>query len=126
MMDVEKQVAFWRAGALEDWTVAQELVQNGRHRHGLFFAHLSLEKLLKACVVRQSGDLAPRLHNLVRLAQLTSLSLTEAQIDTLAELNAFNLEGRYPDSFAIAPNRAEADLILARSGEVFRWLMSRF
>jgi HEPN domain-containing protein len=79
MMDVEKQVAFWRAGALEDWTVAQELVQNGRHRHGLFFAHLSLEKLLKACVVRQSGDLAPRLHNLVRLAQLTSLSLTEAQ-----------------------------------------------
>ncbi|NCO95976.1 MAG: HEPN domain-containing protein, partial [Armatimonadetes bacterium] len=52
MIDVEKQVAYWRDGAKEDWEVAQELVDRGRTRHGLFFGHLALEKLLKAHVCR--------------------------------------------------------------------------
>ncbi len=50
MIDIEKQIAYWRDGSIEDWQVAQELISNGRIRHGLFFAHLSLEKLLKAHV----------------------------------------------------------------------------
>jgi HEPN domain-containing protein len=60
MVDVRKQVSFWREGAIEDWAVAGELIATGHSRHGLFFAHLALEKLLKACIVKQTGDLAPR------------------------------------------------------------------
>ena len=52
MIDVEKQVAYWRASAAEDWQVTEELVSLGRTRHSLFFAHLALEKLLKAHVCR--------------------------------------------------------------------------
>lgn len=74
MIDVEKQVAYWRDGAQEDWAVARELVGNGRTRHGLFFVHLALEKVLKAHVCRQTRDLAPRIHNLVRLAELTGVN----------------------------------------------------
>jgi len=42
MIDVEKQIAYWRAGAEEDWEVAVDLVESGKARHGLFFAHLAL------------------------------------------------------------------------------------
>ena len=43
MINIEKQVAYWRDGAVEDWEIAQELIERGRTRHGLFFVHLSLE-----------------------------------------------------------------------------------
>jgi HEPN domain-containing protein len=74
------------------------LVNSGRTRHGLFFAHLALEKILKAVVCKQTNDMAPRLHNLVRLYELAALPVDTAKIEILAEMNAFNIEGRYPES----------------------------
>lgn len=125
MIDIEKQIAYWRNGASEDWEVAQELVQNGRTRHGLFFAHLALEKALKAHVCDQTKDLAPRIHNLVRLAELAAIPASVEQMRVLAEMNAFNIEGRYPDLLSPPPNPAEARAYLARAREVFQWLMSQ-
>lgn len=125
MIDIEKQVTYWRDGAAEDWEVAQDLVKNGRVRHGLFFAHLALEKVLKAHVCRHTQDLAPRLHNLIRLAKLAELSLTETQTDILAEMNAFNIEGRYPDILAPPPSQDEAKDYLRRAQEVYQWLTTQ-
>jgi HEPN domain-containing protein len=76
MIDAERQAAHWRSGALEDWKVARDLIGNGRVRHGLFFAHLALGKALKARVCARTRDLALRLHNLVRLAELAGVDLT--------------------------------------------------
>ena len=125
MIDIKKQIAYWRDGAIEDWDVVQELVQNGRTRHGLFFAHLALEKVLKALVCRQIGDLPPRIHNLVRLAELAAIPLSQEQLGTLAEMNAFNIEGRYGDPLSSPPGLAEARDYLSRAGEALRWLMKR-
>ena len=76
MFDIEKQVAYWRDSAVEDLQVAQDLIKRQRTRHGLFFLHLALEKLLKALVCRQTQDLAPRTHNLIRLAELAEFRRT--------------------------------------------------
>ena len=119
MIDIEKQVAYWRDGAAEDWEIAQELIARGRTRHGLFFVHLSLEKLLKAHVCRHTQDLAPRLHNLVRLAELAALPLSQTQVDVLAEINAFHIEGRYPDVLIPPPSQDEAEDYLRRAQEVY-------
>ena len=124
MIDVEKQIIFWRDGSVEDWDVARELVQHGRTRHGLFFAHLTLEKLLKAAVVRRTNEFAPRIHNLVRLAQLAQLEITDARLDTLAEMNAYNIEGRYPESLTAPPSPAEAKEQMKGAEEIRSWLMS--
>ncbi len=77
MPDIQEHIDHWHKGAEEDWQVTKDLVQQSRVRHGLFFAHLSLEKLLKTLVCRHTQDLAPRIHNLVRLAELTDLTWTE-------------------------------------------------
>jgi len=125
MIDAEKQIAYWRDGAAEDWEIAQELLTSKRVRHGLFFAHLSLEKLLKAHVCCHTRDLAPRLHNLVRLAELAALPLSQHRIDVLAEMNAFNIEGRYPDLLMPPPSLEEANDYLRRAEEVYQWLMKQ-
>ncbi|HOO70671.1 MAG TPA: HEPN domain-containing protein [Spirochaetota bacterium] len=96
MVNIEKHIAYWIEGSEEDWAVSIDLQKLGRSRHTLFFAHLSLEKILKAHVCRNTGDIAPRIHNLVRLSELSGIVLSEEHIGFLAEMNAFNLEGRYP------------------------------
>ncbi|MBF0290555.1 MAG: HEPN domain-containing protein [Nitrospinae bacterium] len=126
MIDIGKQSAYWRKGADEDWEAGKELIQNGRIRQGLFFIHLSLEKILKAhfCVNRR--DVAPKSHNLVRLAEIGGVSLNETQRDILADINAFNIEGRYPDSYAVLPSKDEVALAMTRAEEIFLWLKNQF
>jgi HEPN domain-containing protein len=125
MIDAHKQVIYWRDSSSEDWQVAIELVQNGRLRHGLYFAQLALEKLLKAHVCLATQDLAPRIHSLVRLAEIADLSLTPVQYDVLAEMNAFNIEGRYPDTAMVLPSAEEARSYMQRAQEVVEWLKSQ-
>ena len=87
MIDVEQQIAYWQAGAVEDWQVAGELINLRRTRHGLFFAHLALEKLLKAHICRATADLAPRIHTRLRLAERTGLAYGEGQRVFLARFD---------------------------------------
>ncbi len=124
-MDIEKHIAYWRETAREDWEVARHLVEVGRNRHGLFFAHLSLEKILKAHVCKRIHDLAPMIHNLPRLAELAGISLDPGRLDVLAEMSAFQMEGRYPEALVPRLSREEALHYLLRAEEVFQWLMKQ-
>ena len=126
MLNVDKQIAHWRNGAEEDWLVAQDLIARDRIRHGLFFAHLALEKTLKALVCKSTGGMAPPIHNLIRLNERAGLQLTDAQIDLLAEVNEFNIEGRYPEMQLPAVSRAEADRYMSEIDEVLTCLNSLF
>ena len=126
MIDIDKQISFWRNGAEEDLSVARDLVNRNRIRHGLFFAHLALEKALKAHVCCATQDIAPRLHNLVRLVELAKLDIKPAHVDILAEMNSFNIEGRYPDTLTPPPSQEEARHYMTQAEEVFQWLISMF
>jgi len=84
-----------------------------------------MEKLLKAHVCQHTQDLAPRIHNLIRLAEIASLDLNSSQIDVLAEMSSFNIEGRYPDSTLPSLSLSEAQSIMNRAVEVYQWLMNR-
>jgi len=124
MIDIQKQISYWQTGAIEDWAVATDLISRKRIRHGLFFVHLALEKLLKAHVCQHTQELAPRIHNLSRLVELTALTLSLDQQNILAEANAFNLEGRYPDLLVPPPTPDEAREYMYRAAEVYKWLLS--
>ena len=124
-MDVEKQVDYWRSGSEEDIAAAETLMESGHLRHGLFFAHLAIEKILKAHVTRKTGAVPPRIHNLVRLAELAGLALDSQRVTFLRDFAGYQLTGRYPD-FMKAPldsGTAQVDLILAK--EAVEWLTKR-
>ena len=95
-----------------------------RVRHGLFFVHLALEKALKAIVCRVTGDTPPKIHNLVRLSELARIEPSQVQMETLAKMNAFNLEGRYSDMLQPPPTSAEVRAYVSRAEEVLQWLIS--
>ena len=123
MVDISEQIRYWKTGAQEDWEAAGVLVESGKIRQGLFFAHLALEKLLKAHVCRQRQEIAPRIHNLVRLAERAGLEVEDEILDTLAVMNEFNIEGRYPLNHVEPPKTNEASEYMSKAKEVYQWLI---
>ncbi len=122
MVDINKHIVHWKTSAVEDWDIAQRLIASNNIRHGLFFLHLTVEKLLKALVCRHTNDIAPRLHNLVRLAELSGILFTQEQIDLLVEINPLHIEGRYPDMLVPPASKQEAEQLQERTKELFIWL----
>ena len=125
MIDITKQITYWRDSAAEDWEMAIDLSNRGKNRYGLFFLHLSFEKLLKAHVCKKTKDLAPRIHNLVRLSELASMNFEKDTLDLLADLNEFHIEGRYPDLQYPVISRTETFKYLEQAKEVYLWLSNQ-
>jgi len=124
-MDVDKQVGYWRTGSREDLAAAESLLEKGHLRHSLFFAHLALEKMLKAHVVRTTRDDPPRIHNLVRLAQLAGLKPSDDQERFLRRFDLYQLEGRYPDVRQVVLDASLTRRELQMATEMWQWLKTQ-
>ena len=80
MVDVDKQIEYWKTGSYDDLETAKILVEKDRFLHGLFFCHLVIEKIIKAHVVKLTNDLAPRSHNLIYLSEKSNLLFNRVYI----------------------------------------------
>jgi HEPN domain-containing protein len=121
-MDVQKQVDYWVASSDEDFAAAESLLEKGHLRHSLFFAHLAIEKMLKALVTKQTKDIPPRIHNLVRLAEIADLKLDQEQELPLREFGVYQLQGRYPDSEEVSLGSSFANEEISRARRMLSWL----
>ena len=124
-MDIDKQIDYWRASALEDLDAARTLVKAGKYRHGLFLAHLSLEKMLKAHVCRVTGDIPPRIHRLTALADRAGLKPTRRRSIFLGHFDLYQLEGRYPDPSAEPVRVTECRQEMKKAEDVLKWLKEK-
>ena len=122
MVDVPKQIEYWRTSSDEDFAAAQSLLEKDHLRHSLFFAHLAIEKILKAHVMRQTKEIPPRIHNLIRLVELAKLKLDEERKGFLREFGVYQLEGRYPDAVQMP---VDSDFVLdeiTKARDMLTWL----
>jgi HEPN domain-containing protein len=115
-MNKEDYITYWQTTALKDWEAVQHLFEKGDYLHALFFAHLVIEKLLKAHFVKDNqSDFPPRTHNLLVLSEHTQLELSDEQLRLLSTINQFQLDGRYPDyqlnMYRIASEEYTQDLL---------------
>ena len=125
-MDVDRQIKYWRAGAEEDIKAAKVLCQSKLYRQSLFFGHLAIEKILKAHVCKTSREFAPKIHNLIQLSTKLEMQLSEQYLELLADMNKYNLAGRYPHhSNKRKIGSAECKKYLKMSEGIFKWLAQR-
>lgn len=94
MINIDKQIEYWAKGADDDLLTAELLIQEKRILHGLFFCHLVIEKAIKAHVVKASGEVAPRSHNLIYLSERTDLVFDSETEMFLVILMKYQLQGR--------------------------------
>lgn len=124
-MDVSKQVNYWINGADEDFAAAQSLLEKGHFRHCLFFAHLSLEKMLKAHVVLKINEVPPKIHNLIRLSEIAEITIEPEMSVFLRSFDMYQLEGRYPDYGKVILDSTIVLKKLTKAGEVLQWLKAK-
>jgi HEPN domain-containing protein len=103
------------------------MIDNGqRIQFGLFFVHLTLEKIIKAHVWRIRRKRPPKIHNLIRLAEIAELPLDVKNKQVLAEINEFKIEGRYSDVLGPPISLQDARGYLRRAKGTFEWLKNQF
>ena len=95
-MDIKQNIDYWLKTAAHDMDVAETLFRNQKYDWRLFIGHLVIEKTLKAFYVRDKREIPPNIHNLVKLAENTKLSLTDDQFVFLADVNDFNIRDEIP------------------------------
>ena len=67
----------WAAQARYDLETARAMLDAGRYLYVLFCCQQAVEKMLKALIARRTQALPPRLHNLMRVAEVASLTVPE-------------------------------------------------
>jgi len=124
-MDIEKQVTYWINGAGDDFEVAQILIEKRRYLHGLFFCHLVIEKAIKAHVVKVTGQLAPKSHNLIYLSEKSNLTLDDAALEFFGILMKYQLDGRYPGYQPYIPESRIIQGYLKETKNQLSWLKEK-
>ncbi len=124
-MDIDKQIAYWISGAMEDYESAEILIGKNRLLHGMFFCHLVIEKAIKAHVVKTTRDVAPRSHNLIYLAEKAELQFSEEDEIFLGILMKYQLQGRYPDYNPELPDKNTVKEYLNKTNSLLKWLSKR-
>jgi HEPN domain-containing protein len=104
MFDINKQYSYWAKGAESDLETAGILINGKKYVEGLFFCHLTIEKYLKALIIKNAKELAPKSHNLAYLSELAKISVTDEQVSFMAVLMKYQLEGRYPEYYPNVPS----------------------
>lgn len=88
----------------------------------------SIRKDLKAVFVdRNDNNMPPKIHNLVRLAELSKIELDEDQKFNLDKITDFNIQTRYPDyklDFYKRCNVEYTNEYLAKIKEFYAWFSS--
>jgi HEPN domain-containing protein len=121
-------IQHWINMGERDWKSVQTLAQNSQFVHALFFAHLVIEKLLKAHWIKANVENeAPRVHDLEFLYNQTELTLKAEEVDFLSVMNSWNLEGRYQDykdKFFKRATKSYTEEKLKRVDTLRLWLLS--
>jgi len=126
--DVEKTVSYWLEGAKYDMGVANAMFRSKKYPYALFMGHLSLEKLLKAFVVKHTKAHAPFSHSLPYLVEKSGFKVPEKILIKLREFMEFHFQGRYPDAnkaFYKKCTRVYTSKKLKEIKEVFKWVRVR-
>lgn len=93
----------------------------------LFCCQQAVEKALKAVIVRKMGELPPRIHNLLRLAETAGIESNENQIDLFTKLSGYYIKSRYPEEIRVAGAAITQELareVLGRTEQTVKWVLS--
>ncbi|NLD37953.1 MAG: HEPN domain-containing protein [Desulfatiglans sp.] len=127
-MTKEEHIKYWRESAQHDLESAEAIFNSGRYDWCLYIGHLALEKILKAIFVdKNDSNIPPKIHNLVRLAELSRIELNDEQKFFLDKVNDFNIQTRYPDykhEFYKICDAEYAEKNMSKIKEFYKWLNS--
>ena len=96
-MTKDELINYWINSSDDNYSSMLNIFNTGEYMWSLFIGHLVIEKLLKAYYVKNVDNEIPRTHDLLKIAMLANISLSESQQDILQKITLFNIESRYEE-----------------------------
>ena len=128
-MNKKKSIEYWLKSAEDDWKVTYHLFEKKDYAYALFFAHLTIEKILKAIYIEVLNEIPPYTHRLIYLVEkIEKLYLTGEQLELLETITDFNMEARYPDekfAFKKKCTKEFAKKYINQIGVLRKWLLQK-
>ncbi len=125
MVDIKKQVEYWTHGADDAIDTASILLKKGKYIHGLFFCHLTIEKIVKAHIVKTTNQIPQKSHNLFRLLETANILIDDEKAEFIGILMKYQLEGRYPDYNPVIPDKKKINEYFQETKEILQWLKEK-
>jgi HEPN domain-containing protein len=117
----------WMDQARYDLETARAMLDASRYIYVLFCCQQAVEKALKAKIVGRTGELPPRIHNLLRLAEASEVSLNSDQISLMRDLSGYYVKTRYPEDIQAMGSKLTRAIVadfLQKTGDMLQWLFS--
>lgn len=123
---MDNKIQYWMDLAEYDIETARAMLQTGRYLYVGFMCHQTIEKALKS-VVAKNDVLPPKIHRLMKLAQLADIyeTMNENQKDLLDTLDPLNIAARYPDQkdkLLLTLASEQCKIILKETEDLLCWI----
>jgi len=96
-MTKEELISFWIESSDRDFVTMEHLFESKDYHWSLYVGHLVIEKLLKACYVKNVNNHVPFIHDLLKLASKSNLEINEKKRKLLNIITTFNLQAKYDE-----------------------------
>ena len=123
------KIKYWIELSDYDIETASAMLITKRYLYVGFMCHQSVEKCMKAVLSAKNEDIPPKIHNLIRLAEISGLfdKMSDGQKQTLFVLNPLNIESRYPsykDALFSQLTKEKCEEIIKSTEELLLWIKS--
>lgn len=108
---------------------AEFMFNGGRYFYSVFMCHLSIEKALKGLYQNKSGEIPPKVHNLIYLINKIGSKPPETIGKFFIRLNEANVVTRYPEDLDKLQKDYTQNItkeIILQSKEALEWIRSQF
>lgn len=126
----QKIIDNWLSLAQYDLATAHDMSKAKRYLYVAFMCQQAIEKILKACYVKQHTSTPPYTHNLLRLIKELSFKdeMGDEMMATIEELNSYYIESRYTediDELSKLLTEAKTVSVLNSATELFGWIKAK-
>ena len=120
----------WLSLAEYDLATAHDMLKARRSLYVAFMCQQAIEKILKACYVKQNISTPPYTHNLLRLVKDLSFrdEMGDEMMTAIEELNSYYIESRYTEDIEELSKfltEVKAASVLNSTKELFEWIKAR-
>jgi HEPN domain-containing protein len=126
----QKIIDNWFSLAKYDLATAEDMLKAGRYLYVAFMCQQAIEKILKACYVKQHTSTPPYTHNLLRLVKELNFKdeIDKEMMVAIEELNSYYIESRYTEDIEELSKlltETKAVSVLNSTKELFEWIRAK-
>jgi len=126
----ERLIKHWTESSDRNFDTMLHNYKSKDYNWALYIGHLVLEKLLKAIFVKTHPEnpQPPFTHNLIKLAAVCGLDISDEMREKFGTINTFNIEAKYEDDkkeFYLRCTREYTDTHIKNIKEIREWLKGK-